>query len=244
LMGEDSPRATVTVEEIESLLSRLSGVISSRVVINNWGAIEEVHILANTDRSPKQVVRDVESSLAARWGITIDHKKISVAQLSGGSAQGPTRVKLLNVVVTNDTQRNRLCARVELGKLNDSGPPFEGVAEGNNSRYQALKVVCQSTVNALNRVIDPQNVFVPEDVGTMFLAGQEVAVVAVSLVTSRGNEEILIGAAPIKSDWAEAVVKATLDAANRRLGKIQPRGRDPETPKEGSSAQSGEQPTS
>ncbi|REJ36676.1 MAG: hypothetical protein DIU84_05550, partial [Bacillota bacterium] len=71
----------VRVSEIERLLAQLPGVISARLMVNDWGAIEELHVLATTERGPKQIVRDVESTLAARWGIKIDHKKISVAQL-------------------------------------------------------------------------------------------------------------------------------------------------------------------
>ncbi|MCR4398414.1 MAG: hypothetical protein NUV93_05570 [Firmicutes bacterium] len=225
---QDAPRPTVTVDEIETLLSRLPGVLSSRVVVNNWGAIEEIHILSNTERNPKQMVRDVESSLAARWGITIDHKKISVAQLAPLSTKaGPSRVKLLNVVLTNDTQKGRLSAKVVLTRLDEAGTIYEGSAEGNNSRYQSFRVVCQAAIAALNQVIEPQNVFVLEDVGALFLSKREVAVVAVSLVTARGNEELLVGAAPVRGDVLEAAVKATLDAANRRLGNLQPK-RPPE----------------
>ncbi|MGE5542269.1 MAG: hypothetical protein ACM3WT_04460 [Bacillota bacterium] len=221
---QDAPRPTVSVDEIESLLSRLPGVLSSRVVVNNWGAIEEIHILSNTERNPKQMVRDVESTLAARWGITIDHKKVSVAQLTPLSAKaGPSRVKLLNVILTNDTQKGRMSARVVLTKLEEMDVTYEGTAEGANARYQSYRTVCQAAVAALNQVIEPNNVFVLEDVGTMFLSKREVAVVAVSLVTARGNEELLVGAAPVKGDGLEAAVKATLDAANRRLGNLQPK---------------------
>ncbi|NPV70891.1 MAG: hypothetical protein HPY55_09640 [Firmicutes bacterium] len=221
---QDAPRVTVTVDEIEALLSRLPGVMSSRVVVNNWGAIEEIHILANTDRNPKQLVRDVESSLAARWSITIDHKKISVAQLTSiPTGAGPSRVKLVNVILTNDSQRGRVQAKVVLCKLDEAGMRYEGTAEGSSNRYQSFKVACQAAVSAINQVINPQNVFLLEDVGTMFLSKQEIAVVAVSLVTARGNEELLVGAAPIKGDAFEAAVKATLDACNRRLGNLPPK---------------------
>ncbi len=228
---EDAPRITVTVDEIESLLSRLPGVMSSRVVVNNWGAIEEIHILANTDRNPKQIVRDVESSLAARWGITIDHKKISIAQLtSAPSGAGPSRVKLVNVTVTNDSQRGRMQAKVALSKLDEAGTRYEGTAEGGNSRYQCFKVVCQASIMAINQVIQPQNVFILEDVGSMFLSKHEIVVVGVALVTARGNEELLVGAAPVKGDALEAAVKATLDACNRRLGNLPPKASPEENP--------------
>ncbi|MCJ7806863.1 MAG: hypothetical protein MUP57_04880, partial [Clostridia bacterium] len=69
-----------TVREIESIISQIQGVSSGRLVCQD-GDIVEIHVLADKTRSPKQVVRDIESAVLIKLGLELDHKRISVAQL-------------------------------------------------------------------------------------------------------------------------------------------------------------------
>ena len=68
------------VRRAENLLTTLEGVLSARVVTTPLGEVSEIHILASSGLSPKQVVRNVESALLAHLGLKVDHRKISVAQ--------------------------------------------------------------------------------------------------------------------------------------------------------------------
>ena len=79
LTGADSPDPW-GVRRAENLLTSLEGVLSARVVTTPLGEVAEVHILASSALSPKQVVRNVESALLAHLGLKVDHRKISVAQ--------------------------------------------------------------------------------------------------------------------------------------------------------------------
>ena len=65
---------------------------SARIVTNDTGGILEIHVVADTARSAKMVARDVESILVAKIGLSIDHRKISVAQVEGEETAeaGPT----------------------------------------------------------------------------------------------------------------------------------------------------------
>ncbi len=220
-MDEEEKRGIVTVEEIESLLEQLPGIQSARIVVNDWGAIEEVHILATAERNPKQVVRDVESSLAARWGINVDHKKVSVAQLTGvKESVSPVRLKILQVSLAQDTGRNQVQAKVLLGKAGEEDVRFEGIAEAANSVPQARRALAQATLSAVNQVIQADYSFLLEEVGVTDLGPRTIVLVTVALITPRGNEEVLAGAVVNKGDPNGAVVKAVLDAINRRLAKV------------------------
>ena len=73
----------IDLREAESAIGQLRDVISVRVIAGENGAIEEIHVLTESDRSPKHIVRDIESALMAKLGIQIDHKKVSVAQVRG-----------------------------------------------------------------------------------------------------------------------------------------------------------------
>ena len=58
-----------TIARAEKLLNSLVGVVSARVVARPGGSVEEIHLLATRDLTPKQIVRNVESALLARFGV-------------------------------------------------------------------------------------------------------------------------------------------------------------------------------
>ena len=69
------------IAEIEAALAQVSEIRAARVVTSPLGEIDEIHVLALPSKAPKQLVRDIESTLMAAFGVAIDHKKISIAQL-------------------------------------------------------------------------------------------------------------------------------------------------------------------
>jgi hypothetical protein len=78
------------VAAMERDLGRIPAVTSVRVVVEA-DELQEVHIVGSAGRSPKLIGRDVQSLLAARWGIDVDHRKVSVVQLDDaeeGAAEG------------------------------------------------------------------------------------------------------------------------------------------------------------
>ena len=86
MQDREMSREINLAEEYGALIRRLSGVCSATVCLDEAGNISEIHVLAGSMRSPKQVMRDVESALAATFGIQVDHRVISVAQLKQEAA--------------------------------------------------------------------------------------------------------------------------------------------------------------
>ena len=76
------------VEAMQRDLARIPAVTSARVIVEDE-ELREVHIVCGSGRSPKLVGRDVQSLLAARWGVDIDHRKVSVVQLEGAEPGTP-----------------------------------------------------------------------------------------------------------------------------------------------------------
>src|SRR5207237_460293 len=70
-------------EAMERDLTRIPAVTSARVMIED-DELREVHVVSGGNRSPKLIGRDVQSLLAAQWGIDVDHRKVSVVQLDDG----------------------------------------------------------------------------------------------------------------------------------------------------------------
>lgn len=69
----------VPIRRAEELIATLPGVISVRIVPNEGGAVEEIHVLTTDLVAPKNTVRNIESALMAQLGIRVNHRKISIA---------------------------------------------------------------------------------------------------------------------------------------------------------------------
>jgi hypothetical protein len=71
--------SVLPLKKAEELLSTLQDVVSARIVSDETGGIDSIHVLVMGTATPKQVVRNIESALMAQLGMRIDHRKISVA---------------------------------------------------------------------------------------------------------------------------------------------------------------------
>ena len=151
-----------SIEEAEALLNSLKGVVSARVAARAGGEIEEVHLLTLGDVSPKQSVRNVESALLARFGMKIDHRKVSVAQTTEEEAakeakvfQHPGRLKreermlfVSHQVKTERSHRVRIRVTVEW-----RGERYEGEASGADLARARLETTATAAVRAIEGAI-------------------------------------------------------------------------------------------
>lgn len=213
-MPEDKT-GSYTREELEKVISRIRGVVSNRVVLDEKGEIQEIHVVGNARRGPKQIVRDIESAFMALFGLKLDHKKISIAQFAeegnDNDASNFKRLRLKNVHV--DVMDTRMETRVVLEHNDDL---FEGVASGPISEKNRMRLAALSTISAIEAFLDDPGIFILEDVGSIKLGKEEVTFSLITLVSS-GGEQSLVGGSLVRGSREEAVVRATLDAVNRYL---------------------------
>ncbi len=71
--------SVLPLRRAEELIVTLPAVLSVRIVPNETGAIDEVHVLTTDAVPPKNTVRNIESALMAQLGLRVNHRKISVA---------------------------------------------------------------------------------------------------------------------------------------------------------------------
>lgn len=202
-------------EDIEGLIAKVQGVISNRVVLDDEGEIQEVHILGEGRRSPKQIVRDIESAFMAIFGVKLDHKKISIAQLSADTIPEKStdvkKIKLKNIHV--DVSNTRIETRVV---LEYGGELFDGSASGPISEKNRMRLAALSTLLAIEALMEEPDIFILEDVGSIKLGKEKVAFSLLTLVESTG-EEAFVGSSLIRGSNEEATVRATLDAISPYL---------------------------
>jgi hypothetical protein len=205
------------IGEIESKLCQIRDVRAARIIKGKSNFIEEIHVIAAPDRGPKQLVRDIESILMAQYGLNINHKKVSIAQINDSELPLRTtknltrpRIRSINADVTG------LNARVQVA-LELNGEEFTGVSEGLASQTGQIRLVANAALNAVEKFVQGPYGFALEDVAILSLGRERVAVACVAVVSSLG-EQIFAGSAVVRQSEKDSVVRATLDAINRRFG--------------------------
>ena len=217
-----------SIEEAEVLLNSLKGVVSARVVARPEGEIEEVHLLTLGDVSPKQSVRNVESALLARFGMKIDHRKVSVAQTTEEEAareakvfQHPARLdreeRMLFVshqVETERSHRVRIRVTVEW-----RGERYEGEASGADLARARLETTAAAAVKAIEGAIgsllgEGEVALSVDGVKLLEAFDKQFALVAIHAIHGRSITP-LAGAAAVEDTADKAVILGTLQATDR-----------------------------
>lgn len=223
-MPDDS---TVLTTDIERLIASISGVSAAKVVTDAEGRIVEIHVLADTGKSPKQIVRDIQSCTMAAYGIPVDYKTISVAQiepeLRQAAAPQPAAVltvpRLLYVGLTVRTERMRAEATVAL-ELN--GKRFEGTARAPANERGRRNACASACLAALHAYLGDDGLLQLLETQKSRIAGFDAVTAAVGFLDG-DRETVLLGTAPVRPDATEddAAVKAVLDALNRILRRAE-----------------------
>jgi len=200
--------------DFEVLINKIPGVISSRLVMEDQ-TITELHILSNFSRTPKQIIRDVQSALMAGYDMELDHKVISVAQIEDGKVSKRSfRLKLKHIDLSMED--NRLTTTVHLTK---GGKEYTGSANGGSSIHNRYRLVAEATLSAVNDFLGIDPIFILSDVLVLATASGKAFTVVITDIAGTG-ERSLVGSAMVQQDEHQAVVKATLDAVNRRLDRL------------------------
>ena len=219
----DQSASHVKVEDIETALAEVGEIKAARVVASPDGVIQEIHVLALPTKQPKQLVRDIESTLMARFGIPIDHKKISIAllgrdaikpEVAETSAERNTaaRPRICSINATVSGVQASASVTLEIG-----GTEYVGNSSGPASQTGRLRLVALASLDAVSQYTDATISFALEDVAILKLGREKVAVSCIALVSSVG-EQTFSGSAMVRQNDNDSVVRATLDAINRRMG--------------------------
>lgn len=94
-----------------------------------------------------------------------------------------------------------------------------GEAHGAASQSGVHRAVATATLRAVEQLVDRQIRFELDHLEITPMGSERTVLVSLTLLTARGTER-LTGAAGVREDVRQAVIRATLDALNRRLQMI------------------------
>ncbi len=206
----DSPTYLFT-PSLELELARLDGVISCRVLSDGLN-IEEIHVVAEPDRVPKKLVRNIESLLLVQFGIRIDHRKISIVQSGRTRSLPPEPPRPQIRAVSKSESPYGIEVDIELARGEESvrgvGRAWAGESE--------LHAGCRALLDALGSLLKWESVCRLVDLSTTMLGGQQIVVVLLEWSLDE-DSMYLVGATPVRDNPAQAAARATFDALNRKL---------------------------
>lgn len=206
--------------EAAHMLRLLPGIFAVRFLADEKGeALEAIHVLAHSARNAKQVVRDIQAALSAAYGLDVDHRIISVAQMpvnplleerTEDAADPPVPARVQYSGLGYEESASRCTVRVT---LQYAGMSYRGEATGGAGVKWKDHLAAQATVNAVNQLLgeDAYALTCVQRVQT------PAALLAVALVQNQEEEKVLTGAAAMEEGSLHGVVRSTLDAMNRNL---------------------------
>lgn len=199
--------------ELEDGLKTIAGVRGVRVVGDEQPT--EIHVVVGTERTPKQVVRDVQSLAAAGFGISLDHRIISVVQVEPPSTNGagPSRILIERIEVSKGMSSEW----VKVTLRQTDGRESEGACTGGGSRHARGKAAVIAAIRALEPALAPRNARV--DLESLTISRMEPHdTVCVRVEFFEGSVPAsFLGTAAVDDDIATAAIKALLQALNRKL---------------------------
>ena len=205
-----SPQFASKVKDIEKSINSLNGILFSKIVLDNNKEIKEIHIITKDFYSPKKISRDIESLLMAKYNIAIDYRKISIAQVVDEKTFSQ-RLKFTDLLMTS--QGDNL--QVEI-KLENNNKVFEGKINCVNWEKNREYIVTRAALEAITSFLNGKVFFQVEEIKKINLDDREVVLISINLINAQGKEN-LIGAALIEDDPHRSLVKAILQAVNRRI---------------------------
>jgi hypothetical protein len=202
-------------EDIEAALCQIPDIRAVRILSDEEGHASEVHVLATRDKAPKQLARDIQSLAMAQFGVDLDHRVISIVQFDDPDSvcsKPSPRPAIGSLVV----EKHGLKVRVRVG-LSTNGTEQLGHSEGPASVQGRLRATARATLGAVSELLPDWNAASDvEHVEVIPVGRHRIAVALISLLTLDG-EATVSGSAVVRNSEDDAVVRAVLDAVNRRL---------------------------
>ena len=198
--------------EFQNVILKIEGIKYVKLVFDDK-EIQEIHVISNAIRAPKQIVRDIESTLLAIFNYRIDRKIISIAQIDDGEKR-----KLGRIIYEGTSafvKDNIIQCEV---KLFFDEEEFSSVERAVNTSLNRNRVVAKAAINTIENIIGQALLFDVEDVVISQSRSTAFVTVIVDMIEN-SKEEKLIGTAIVRNDLNEAICKATLDAVNRVVEK-------------------------
>lgn len=202
---------------LEEAILQIPDVRAARVVSDAAGNPIEVHVVASGGKTPKQIVRDVQTVAQATAGVPVDHRIVSVVQFPEEErTMVPPELRVMFEEISTETRGTTSRVRVVLTRGDRQA---SGESSGLTSGESLVRLAASAAVEAVKGLQSNGPWLALEDVAVVGLGAHDVAVATV--VMGPGPQTVS-GSAVVTGQPVESAVRAVLDALNRRLFPTNP----------------------
>lgn len=207
------PETKSSVSSWQDLICRLEGVCAAKVVLSTENVPEEIHILASTTKSPKAITRDVQSALMAVFGIEVDYRIISIAQIHSELQEKDCRLCYSGIDTKFIDGQGEVTVFLSHGDCR-----MEGKASYTSRNMTShLRGVAYATLDAVSKYISINGSCHYDLITTEIIEVGGNSVVLAVLCDGEGRQ--FVGSSFIRGNHDDAMVRAVLDALNRRISR-------------------------
>lgn len=226
----EGPTVTVTdYGEIVAALRAVPGVADADVEPDReGGGMGLLRLGLSPGFDEVQVATSVGRLLRERFGLGVDAERVQLVEDAEVHDEVPLEVGAdgnghLAPHQRPAIQRMHLVssglditASVTLGF---NGKSAVGEAQGTATQSGVQRAVSQATLHSVEQLVDGRARFELDSLDVTQTGRDRTVLVSITLVTTTGSEK-LTGAAVVREDVRQAVIRATLDSVNRRLGAL------------------------
>ena len=206
------------LEAIAAALRALPGVAAADVQPDDQGGIDSLRLDLVHGADGVEVAGTVSRLMAERFGASVDATQVQVQPAAAPSPvqqQVPAQRGVRPEIVRTDlvTSGMEFSATVVLSSQSRAAT---GDAHGAVTSSGMHRAVSQATLRAVERLTRDATRIELDQVSVTQVGTERAVLVVLTMVSSSGVER-LAGSAVVRDDESRAVVRATLDAVNRRL---------------------------
>ncbi|MEG2010286.1 MAG: hypothetical protein RR032_07785 [Oscillospiraceae bacterium] len=206
---------TLILSDCIDYMDKLPGVINSNIVMNGE-ELTEIHVLSDVSRSPKQIVRDIQSLFMAKFQKEVDHKIVSIAQIDiSVAARSVPRLVIEEICVSKKKGDTQVTV-----SLSRNGKTFTDARSCANDKLEIIRAIAQATLNSASVACESTYVFSVSDARFIDVPSGRVALVCVAARAESGTINRCSGSAFVEDDDNYAIVKASLAAVNRKISRV------------------------
>lgn len=212
---------TVTdYREIVAALRDVPGVSEADVEPDGDGGMGLLRLGLAPGVDEVEVATVVGRLLRERFGIGVDAERVQIVEDADLGRPAQPDVPAQRAAERPAISRMHLVSSgldvTASVTLSSAGRTAVGEGRGNASQVGVQRAVANATLRAVEELLDGVARFELDHLEVTQLGAERTVLVALSMLSSRGTER-LTGAAGVREDVRQAVIRSTLDALNRRF---------------------------
>ncbi len=230
---------TTENRDVVAAIRAVPGVADAQIEPDDQGGLGMLRLALQSDVDEAAVASTVGRLLREQFGIGVDAERVQIIEDADLSSRPhhPTAPPIVAaalpapVPATPALPEQRMPVRPAISRmhlvssgldvtasvtLSSGGRTAVGEGLGNASQVGVQRAVANATLRAVEQLLDGLARFELDHLEISYLGAERTVLVNLSMLSGKGSER-LTGAASVREDVRQAVIRATLDALNRRF---------------------------